>query len=73
MRVILSTKMNKNLSTLHNTDYDSEKDKPSLHPKGEICLYCMGEGVRVSPNPNMDGEYEVCPHCKGEGKLSHNQ
>jgi len=52
--------------TSHNTDYDPESKKDSS-PQREICLHCMGEGVRVSPNPNMDGEYEDCPHCKSEG------
>ena len=54
-----------------NKDYDSESNDST--PQGEICFCCMGEGVRVSPNPNMDGEYEECGYCKGKGKLSHNQ
>lgn len=32
------------------------------------CIYCFDEGVRVSPNPNCDGEYEECPRCKQRDK-----
>jgi hypothetical protein len=38
-----------------------------------ICYGCLGNKIRVNPNPNADGEYEVCPICKGKGETEKKQ
>jgi hypothetical protein len=61
--------INKN-ATSHNTDYDSEKDKPSLHPKGEVCPF---HPFRLLYD---DGFCQDCGRIikdNEKDKLSHNQ